>query len=314
MHQSQLHHCLSRTHLEEGDTEKIYPFSPYFGRIGTGSIPDHAASGFSHVLSSTPSYEQIFLENLRLIEQVTAHVCRRYNCSPDEAEEFDAVVKIKLIEDDYARLRQWEGRSKLSTFLNVVIRRLFQDYLIARRGKWRPSEESKRLGPIAVKLEALLYRPPTVTFDQACEILITNLKLQTDRAALHEMAQRIPPKTVRRFEDVGQLEPVVSDEGTPYEHLRAKEGCSLVPKIQAALGKALTELPSDDRLLIKMHYVDGFTVAVISRITCQKQKPLYGRLKWALNQVRQSLEREGIRWAEVEEALRAAGKGSPESV
>lgn len=314
MHQSQLHHCLTRTRLEEGDTEKIYPFSPYFGRIGTGSIPDHAASGFSHVLSSTPSYEQIFLENLRLIEQVTAHVCRRYNCSPDEAEEFDAVVKIKLIEDDYARLRKWEGRSTLSTFLNVVVRRLFQDYLIARRGKWRPSEESKRLGPIAQKLEALLYRPPTVTFDQACEILITNLKLQTNRAALEEMVQQLPPKTVRRFEGVGELEDVASAEPAPDERLRNKEGCFLVPRIQAALAKALAELPSGDRLLIKMHYLDGLSVAVISRRTCQEQKPLYGQLKRALQQVRQSLEREGIRWAEVEEALRAAGKGGPESV
>jgi RNA polymerase sigma factor (sigma-70 family) len=266
------------------------------------------------VLSSTPSYEQMFLENLRLIEQVTAFACRRYGCSPDEAEEFDAVVKIKLIEDDYARLRSWRGGCKLSTYLSTVVRHLFQDYLIARRGKWRPSEEAKRLGPVAEKLEALLYRPPTVTFDQAREILITNLKLPTNRAALEEMVQRLPPKTVRRFEGEGQLEPLASGEATPEERLRAKEGCSLVPKIQAALAKALTELSPEDRLLITMHYLDGFSVATISRRTCQEQKPLYGQLKRALHQVRQSLEREGIRWAEVEEAIRAAGKGGPESV
>jgi RNA polymerase sigma factor (sigma-70 family) len=267
------------------------------------------------VLSTTPPpYDQYFLEILPLIERVIAFVCRRHGCSADEAEELDAIVKLKLIEDDYARLRSWKGNSTISTFLTTVVRRLFQDYLIARRGKWRPSEEAKRLGPIAEKLEALLYRPPTLTFDQACEVLLTNHKLDTSRKALAEIARRLPPKTVRRFEGEEQLAYLPSSEAAPDEQLRTKEGCAQLPRIRKALGRAMGELPPEDRLLIRMHFLDGFTIAVIARRLCLDQKPLYGRIKKALHQVQQSLEREEIRWEEVAEALRSAGKGGPESV
>lgn len=267
------------------------------------------------MLSTTPPpYDQFFLEKLPLIERVIAFVCRRHNCSADEAEELDAIVKLKLIEDDYARLRSWKGKSELSTYLTTVVRHLFQDYLIARRGKWRPSEEAKRLGPVAEKLEELRSRPPTLTFDQACEYLITNRKLDVTREALDEIAKRLPVKIVRHFEGEGPLESLPTGEAGPHERLRSKESCAQLARIREAMNRALAELPSEDRLLIRMHFLDDFSIATISRRTCQEQKPLYGRLKKALLQVRQSLEREGIRWEEVEEALRGASKGGPESV
>src|SRR4051812_47207016 len=57
------------------------------------------------------SPEQIFLGHQRLIEDVIAHCCRRSRFQPEEAKDFGQEVMVKLIEDDYAVFRLFEGRS-----------------------------------------------------------------------------------------------------------------------------------------------------------------------------------------------------------
>src|SRR5215218_3468574 len=67
--------------------------------------------------------EQLFLDNLDLIERIAAHACRWSRLRPEDKEDFISWVKLKLIEDDYAVLRRYEKRENatLRTFLTVVI-------------------------------------------------------------------------------------------------------------------------------------------------------------------------------------------------
>ena len=53
---------------------------------------------------------------------------------------------LKLIEDDYRRLRRFEGRSSFATYLATVVQRLFLDFVIGKTGRWRPSVQARRLG------------------------------------------------------------------------------------------------------------------------------------------------------------------------
>ena len=53
----------------------------------------------------------------------------KWNLGPHELEDVVSHVYEKLIEDNYRRLRAWEGRSSFSTFLALVTRNLSLDYV-----------------------------------------------------------------------------------------------------------------------------------------------------------------------------------------
>src|SRR5690349_21220014 len=112
------------------------------------------------------SSEDLFLAHLPHIDKVVNHLCRRYHFQTDEAQDFRSSVYERLVEDDYAVFRKFQGRSSLNTYLTIVISNMLKDYLNRLLGKWRPSAEAERMGPIAVLLEQLLVRDGH-TFDEA---------------------------------------------------------------------------------------------------------------------------------------------------
>ena len=54
------------------------------------------------------NWETFLLDNLSLIDGVTAFVSRKYGLSGADAEDFASAAKLKLIEDNYAVLRKFE--------------------------------------------------------------------------------------------------------------------------------------------------------------------------------------------------------------
>ena len=77
-------------------------------------------------------------------------------------------------------LRRFEGRSSLTTYITVVVQRLFLDRRNRLWGKWRPSAEARRLGPTAVLLERLVSRDGW-SAEQALETLRVNHGVTVDR-------------------------------------------------------------------------------------------------------------------------------------
>jgi DNA-directed RNA polymerase specialized sigma24 family protein len=73
-------------------------------------------------------YQQLFVDHLSLIDHVIQFVVRRHQLSAHDGDEFASVVHLKIIENDYAILRKFEGRSHLNTYLATVIERLFLDH------------------------------------------------------------------------------------------------------------------------------------------------------------------------------------------
>src|SRR5262245_53162084 len=100
----------------------------------------------------------LYLTHRSVIESVIRFVCRRRGLRGDEAEEFAAEVRLRLVESDSAILRKFQGRSSIQTFLTVVIQRLALDYQASRWGRWRPSVVARSEGPAAVRLEQLVVR------------------------------------------------------------------------------------------------------------------------------------------------------------
>ena len=133
----------------------------------------------------------LYLSHRDVIERALASVCRRHHLAVPDAEDFSSSFHVHLMEDDCAILKKFQGRSSIQTYLVTVISHFFQDWRNARWGKWRPSAEAKRLGPVAVQLETLLVWD-RVSFDAACELLKTQDAATASRAELEAMRLSVP--------------------------------------------------------------------------------------------------------------------------
>ena len=74
----------------------------------------------------------------------------------------------------------------------------------------------------------------------------------------------------------------------------AEEGEAEARAAQAALDRSLAALPSDDRLIVRLHFLEAMSVADIARALAVPQKPLYRRLQRSLQALRSGMERSGI--------------------
>jgi RNA polymerase sigma factor (sigma-70 family) len=235
--------------------------------------------------------EHLFVSQLAVIDRVIGWVCARRCLRGADAEDFGSVVKTRLLENDCEILARFEGRSSLKTYLTVVINRMYLDFQTQRFGKWRPSAEARRLGPVAVRLECLLFRDG-LTFDEACGVLQTGGQVKETREGLHAISQRIPPRARREGQALQDEEPAAP--GHPLSHLERAERQALAERTFSAIRASLARLPARDRLFLRLHLEQGLTVAEVSRSLGVEQKPLYRKKEEILKRLRANLEAEGI--------------------
>ena len=240
---------------------------------------------------------ELFEANLELIDRICSAVCRRNGCFNADAEDFTSQVKLKLLENDGARLTRFRGRSSLRTFLTTVIANLFRDYRNHKWGKWRPSAAAQRRGELAVQLESLLYRDG-YTLDEAVAILNTNFQVTLPAADLRQLAEGLPARNRRRFESDEQLDQMPVDGGVE-DGLAARDQAVVFAKSRAVLGEALSALPAEDRLVLKMRFENGFTVAHIARRLKVRQRRLYSRIESCRKQLLGAFEGAGMSAEEV---------------
>lgn len=246
--------------------------------------------------------ESVFVSQLDVIERVIAFTCRRHRLSSTEADDFASHVKLRLIENDYAILRRFQGRSSVRTYLTVVIQRLFLDYRVKAWGKWRPSAEARRRGPVAVLLERLIVREGH-SFEEAYELLKTNHGVEEERAALERLASRFPERTKRRFEADDALADLPSPERPPDAAVAERDSQQAAERLSKALGALMSSLETQDRLVLAMRFEDGRTVAEIAATLRLDQKRLYRRVDKLLRDLRAGLEAAGLDAATVADVL-----------
>jgi RNA polymerase sigma factor (sigma-70 family) len=237
--------------------------------------------------------EALFLANLPVIDAVVDHVCRRHHLSGAEADDFASEVRLHFIERNYEPLRKFEGRSSLRTYLTVVVNHLFLDYRNRLWGKWRPSAEAKRQGPLAILLERLVARDGW-TFDQAVETLRVNHGVEVNDALdalCVKLTQRAP---ARQFVAEVEADGVESAAAPPDANVLRAEQDFLAKRVQTALDRVRQTLAPEMRLILKMRFEDSVPVADIARALHLNQKRLYRTIDQLLATLRQGLEAEGI--------------------
>jgi RNA polymerase sigma factor for flagellar operon FliA len=247
--------------------------------------------------------EKLFLIELETIERAIRYACRRGSLRDDDAEDFASYVKLKLIEKDYAVIRKYERRSSFAAFISVVVQRMLLDYRIGQWGKWHASAEAKRIGEPAITIEAMLYRDGR-TIDEMLPLLVRRWPELT-RPAIDAIVRRLPSRLPRlravELETAGDT--LAADVESPFQ----SERTDVARRIAAVVRETMKNLDEHDRLIFRLRFEGGMSVAEVSRTLKLEQKPLYRRLQRALLLLRGRLEAVGVSAADAEEVLNHRG-------
>ncbi|HEU0076412.1 MAG TPA: sigma-70 family RNA polymerase sigma factor [Longimicrobiaceae bacterium] len=239
--------------------------------------------------------EALFLANMEWVERSVASLCRRYGLGGDEADDVASWTKLRLIENDYAAIRKFRGESSIRTYLVVVVSTLFRDYRVGNWGRWRPSAAALRAGRTAVRLETLVYRDGC-SLEHAARVLRTAGETDLSDRGLAALLAGLPVRTPLRPPTTG-VEAIesVAAPASAEERVVAGEAARERSGVYGALLRVLDGLPAEDRLILRMQYWQGSSVADVARALHLPQKPLYRRLERILALLREQLEKEGIR-------------------
>lgn len=243
---------------------------------------------------------KLFESHYRLVEELIRFVSRRHRLGVDEREDFTSYAMLKLVDQDYARLRKYRGDSSFRTYLTVVMQRLFLDYRTQKWGKWRPSTAAKRLGDTAVALETLLYRDG-IDFDEARQVILTRSDTALSGEALWDLAIQLPRRQRAKLVDEDALDNVGAPGGR--DSIESRENDQLVRSVETRLLEASGRLTSDERAILKMRFEEGKTVPEIADALNLKPKALYARIGRLLMRLRAALEASGLSWSELEDLV-----------
>jgi DNA-directed RNA polymerase specialized sigma24 family protein len=161
--------------------------------------------------------DEIFLEHLPLIEEIASKTCRRRRLKPEDTEDFVSLARMKFLADDYQVLRRFEGRSQLSTYITTVVQHLFLDYCNQTWGRYRPSTEAQRGGPLAIEIEKLVVRDDVALMDAVRTVAMRHPEI--DAEEIRRLADRLPRRPSRRREGDDELESLPSPSADPEADL-----------------------------------------------------------------------------------------------
>ncbi|MDB4980017.1 MAG: polymerase sigma factor, sigma-70 family [Myxococcales bacterium] len=242
--------------------------------------------------------QALFVEHLPGIDRIIGVLGRRHHLAEHESEDFGSWAKLRLIENDYAAIRKFRGESSMLTYLSVVIAMLYREYRAIEGGRWRSSAAARRCGDLGVRLESMVLRD-RVAVRLAGEMLRTSGATKLSDTELARLVQGFPrrtwPQTVSMEPESTDLASTDRADGL-VDH---EEGMKASAAVGRALSSAFAMLDPQERLLVRMRFVESMTVANIARALQIPQKPLYVRLDRALLSLRRSLEQSGVTHTDV---------------
>jgi RNA polymerase sigma factor for flagellar operon FliA len=238
--------------------------------------------------------EALLLKHLDWVDRVASKACSSHGVSGADAEDFAGWMRMKLVEDDYAVVRRFQGNSEFKTYLASVVARHAINFVRELKGRWRPSAAAERLGAVAVDLERLVRRDG-YTLQQAGEKLRTAGRTTQSDAELARLLGQLPERA--------PLRPVVGEPATGMdapgdsradERVMEAETGARRAEMMGALDSAMGQLDPEERLILKMHFADGHTLADVARTLRLDQKRLYRRVDRLRDRLRALLESAGL--------------------
>jgi RNA polymerase sigma factor (sigma-70 family) len=235
------------------------------------------------------------------VESIIRAVCFRNRLKPEETEEFASEVKLRLVEEDYRILRVFTGKSSIETYLTTVVANMVRDMIRERDGRWRPSEEAKRLGEVAERIEELIYRF-RYPFHEAHQILTTNFGFTISEKDARDIYFKLKIREGRPV-SVSTDEEFHDGRGTPETEMIASEQNLLEQRIGNIIDVLRGQLSATDRLMLKMAFEDNLKLTVVAEQLHLTRADVDRRIREILTIFKRGILQQGINYNEVRELI-----------
>lgn len=237
-------------------------------------------------------------------QAVLAHIVRRHRLTPDEADDFGGEVMVRLLDNDSGILRKHDGKNSLKAYLTVVIQRMLYDYRRKQWGRWRPSAAATRIGPVALRLEELVYKDGH-SFSDACRFLRERFGYEESEEQLGDIWAKLPVrvKGTHRPEHLESFVEPPSDDGDPQSEALTTEQTDAISSLYRLLAALREELPDEDALILSLRFERGFSVSKIARALNLPQRSLFRRIRKLLEQLKESMLEAGVTAESVNQLL-----------
>lgn len=251
--------------------------------------------------------EALLVESYGRLEAVCRTLAYHKRLDVSEAEDLLSMVNIRLCDSGYRVLRRFRGDSgQLAGYLERIVRSTFIDGIVRRKkGRFRPSDAARRLGLEAEMLESLIYASG-FTVGEAVERVHQENWTWRSGDELADLAGLLPVREPVHEQPVSELEEIAATTGDVEEKVRRRELAELRARFLAAFREATARLPPGARVLLRLLFEGGLTVAEAARALGADQRPLYRLRDDALRRIRSDLEASGLGW----EALRPLAEES----
>jgi RNA polymerase sigma factor (sigma-70 family) len=234
--------------------------------------------------------------------KVAAITCRRNSVWGDDAEDFASLALMKVVENDFAVIRQFQGRADLKTYLATVVVRRFYEWTRERWGRWRHSARAEQLGELAKDLEALVHRDGH-PLREAAEVLRSRGRTDASDAELARLLAELPARTPHPGKAATEPLDAIPGGPAPDRGVIAREAESRCREVMDVLFRALALLQPEDQVLVRGRYGEGKSVADLARALHAEQAPLYRRSERLKGELRKVMEREGVAREDVRDCL-----------
>lgn len=219
-----------------------------------------------------------------------------------DADELFVHVVDHLKEDNYRRIREFQGRSSIITYITAIIGRLVVDIIRQRTGRNRAKERAVCHGELGCHVYDLMVKLGH-TAAEAVEILLINFNIQSSSDELMELHKNILGRDVRH-KSCGDTETVWGTEGELVVVQRQTPEMELLGNVQSVrrrevLAALIEGLKGDERMLLRLRFpLDDETPPLdleqIAAITGQTPQQADRKLRRILQSCREQLLKKGL--------------------
>jgi RNA polymerase sigma factor (sigma-70 family) len=241
------------------------------------------------------------LSSSDILERIEA-ICRRHFSSENDQNESYVFILDSLKADNFKRLRAYQGKSKLTTYLYSLVNSLIIDFRRKRYGRRRIPAGVAKLGTWAEAVYRLVCWQK-FSFDDAYDFLqIEGLFEGSYERYLEEIApiRKAPCRENPAFQSLNEvgsksLETMSNASSNPLDFLIGKLDHQRRIKALQIVRETTAELSPEDQILVKLVYGSEQPVKAVATIMGFSASSARRRLKRLLNRYRERLLSEGIR-------------------
>lgn len=219
-----------------------------------------------------------------------------------DADDLFVQVLDHLKQDDFRRLRDFQGRSSLTTYLTSIISRFVVDVVRSRSGRSRAKERGAKLGMLGTQVyDLMVVRGHSA--DEAAEVLLTSFGQHVSADELREIRSSLLGRDTRHQSDAesniawsedGEL--VAVQASTPEGELSDRIQQQRRGKLLATL---MENLKGEDRLLLRLRFpldeeAEPLEMAAIAAMVGLSEKQVDRRLRRILLNCREELLGKGL--------------------